>query len=199
MSRRLLVPALLSLTPALFLLARAGFTVEPGEAAPVPGPSASALRVEPAPARTVDPVEDYLEPIVSRNLFHSAPPTAKTAAVGDPSTPVESELPLKVISCAVASDPAWSTALVAITKEKKRQPRKVVMVGAEVLDSVVRDIERPYYGDDGKFHPARLVLERDGRLEFLEVDNPPPKKVVKKKKRKRKRKRTRRRRRSRRR
>lgn|GEM_PF-5465373 len=158
----------------------------PGEA-PVQPPHAQSASIVPgivpgAPA-SIPPLSFYLDPIVSRNVFDANPPSPAGQVSQEPEALiVASELPIKLISTSVASDPQWSTAL--IQSDDKTRGR-LVRIGAQVEGGVVQDILRPHIGPDGTAVPARIVLDRAGGLEYLEEANKPPRVVKKKKKRKR--------------
>lgn len=159
------------------------------ERAPVEARAAtSAPPAAPAPA----PLAAYLEPIVERNLFDSAASEKEQAPPEPQSTaPQESESKARLVSTSVASDPAWSSCLIATDP---KGPVSVYRIGDEVLGTVIEDIQRGGVDGEGKRVAGRVFLRGRSGVEFLVVDNPPPKKVVKKKRKRRKRIRSRRRR-----
>ena len=129
------------------------------------------------------PLAAYLEPIVERNLFDSAAAGKEQAPPKPESTaPQQSESKARLVSTSVASDPAWSSCLIATDP---KGPVSVYRIGDEVLGTVIEDIQRGGVDGEGKRVAGRVFLRGRSGVEFLVVDNPPPKKVVKKKKRKR--------------
>ncbi len=116
----------------------------------------------------------FLDPIVKRNLFDSTA-SSSPADVGD-GTPVDgdlrkSELEVSLKAVAVASNPVWSTALVSTGVGMVQLYR----IGDPLLTAVVHDIQRPYLGDDGKHHPARLLVTREGVIEYIDAGEAPKK------------------------
>lgn len=167
---------------------------------PAPVEARAAAAPAPPPAADAAPLSAYLEPIVERNLFDSAASEKEEAPTVQPEStaPQQSELKARLVSTSVASDPAWSSCLIATDP---KGPVAVYRIGDAVLGTVIEDIQRGGVDAEGKRVAGRVFLRGRAGVEFLVVDNPPPKKVVKKKKRKRRkrRKRSRSRRRSRRR
>ena len=133
-------------------------------------------------------LQEFLDPIVGRNLFNSAATAAPAVGTAAGGAVRRSELSLQLVSTSVASDPRWNSAIV---REEKGAPSRFVRLGSASADWVVREIRAPWLDVAGHHRPARLVIERDGVLEFIEEDNPAPK-VRKKKKRRKKTKRKRR-------
>jgi len=109
-------------------------------------------------------LEHWMNPIVQRNLFDSANSLAgkkdepKKAEDGEEAT--ASEIAATLIATSVASDPIWSTALISTDDDGVN----VYRIDEKLLDAVIKEIHRP-----SKEHPARVVLERNGSLEYLEA------------------------------
>ncbi len=116
----------------------------------------------------------YQDPIVARNLFDSANAIKDVepggpGGEGDSDDGPKSELDAVLISTSVASDPAWSTALISVSSG----PREVYRRNEELLTATIVDIRAPWLDETGSHHPARVVVIRDGRREYLEVGEAP--------------------------
>ena len=117
----------------------------------------------------------FLDPILKRNIFDStANPDSATDNEKDGSQSEElrkSELEVTLIAVAVASPAAWSTALASIGASAVQ----VYRIGDPILTAVVHDIQRPYLSEDGKHHPARMIVMREGSMEYIDAGGPAPK------------------------
>jgi general secretion pathway protein C len=114
----------------------------------------------------------FLDPIMKRNIFDSTA-TAAGAGSGDAGDGADgdarkSELEVTLIAVAVATKPIWSTALISTGVGMVQ----LYQIGDPLLTAVVHDIQRPYLSEDGKHHPARVVVMRDGTLEFIDAGGP---------------------------
>ncbi len=191
-----IAPLLLLVVGACVALSSAAEPAPPD--APVPGrsraaPGSASTRVG-APSHSASlgtagpPLSYYLGPIVERNIFDSTPPKSSESPAAEADLIVASELKAQLISTSVATDPAWSTALVRAAPKESSQ---ILRIGEHLQDGVVHEILRPRFGPAGKLLPARIVIERSGRLEYIDEDNKPAPKPKKKKKRKRRKRRKR--------
>ena len=136
----------------------------------------------------------FLDPILKRNIFDSAAqPGSDVGAAENKEGGDElrkSELEVTLIAVAVASPASWSTALASVGAGQVQ----VYRIGDPILTAVVHDIQRPYLSEDGKHHPARLIVMREGSMEYIDAGGPAPKakkpksKADKKKKKKKKKK-----------
>lgn|GEM_PF-984628 len=117
----------------------------------------------------------FLDPILKRNIFDStASPDSsadndKEGAQGKDLK--KSELEVTLIAVAVASPASWSTALASIGASAVQ----VYRIGDPILTAVVHDIQRPYLSEDGKHHPARMIVMREGSMEYIDAGGPAPK------------------------
>ena len=123
-----------------------------------------------AAAANSDPTPSgWMDPIVNRNLFDST-----NALLGKKDAPVEetnldgevdkkSEISATLIATSVASEPIWSTALISTDAEGVN----VYRIDEQLLDAVIKDIQRPTFE-----LPARVILLRNGTLEYLEAGEP---------------------------
>ena len=161
-------------------------TVAATDRAPVEARAATSAPLAAPTAPAPAPLAAYLEPIVERNLFDSTASEKEQAPPKEPEStePQKSELKARLVSTSVASDPAWSSCLIATDP---KGPVSVYRIGDAVLGTVIEDIQRAGFDDDGKRVSGRVFLRSQSGVEFLVVDNPPPKKVVKKKRKRRKR------------
>lgn len=109
-------------------------------------------------------LEFWMNPIVQRNLFDSANSLAgkkeEPKEVTDGEEATESEIAATLIATSVASDPIWSTALISTDDDGVN----VYRIDEKLLDAIIKEIHRP-----SEEHPARVVLERNGSLEYLEA------------------------------
>lgn len=137
---------------------------EPGKA--TSGPAETARAASPRTRR----LDWYQDPIVLRNLFDSANALAGKpvegagdgAASGDGG---QTEMDAVLLATAVASDPAWSTALIAVASTAP----EIFRNGDPILDATIIDIRSPWLDAGGAHHPARVVVERHGRREHLDA------------------------------
>ena len=116
----------------------------------------------------------YQDPIIARNLFDSANALSGIPEDGpkdgdDSDDGAKSDLDAALVSTAVASDPLWSTALISVSSG----PKEVFRNGEDILAATIVDIRAPWLDEDGAHHPARVVVMRDGRREYLEVGEAP--------------------------
>ncbi len=115
----------------------------------------------------------FLDPILKRNIFDSTASPESAAAAGDTNEGDElrkSELEVTLIAVAVASPSSWSTALASVGAGQVQ----VYRIGDPILTAVVHDIQRPYLSEDGKHHPARLIVLREGSMEYIDAGGPAP-------------------------
>ena len=141
---------------------------------------------------SVSKLSYFLDPILKRNIFDSTASPDSAAAAGDDKEGGDelrkSELEVTLIAVAVASPASWSTALASVGAGQVQ----VYRIGDPILTAVVHDIQRPYLSEDGKHHPARLIVLREGSMEYIDAGGPAPKakkpksKADKKKKKKKK-------------
>jgi general secretion pathway protein C len=117
----------------------------------------------------------FLDPILKRNIFDSTASPESATAVGDNKEGGDelrkSELEVTLIAVAVASPSSWSTALASVGAGSVQ----VYRIGDPILTAVVHDIQRPYLSEDGKHHPARLIVLREGSMEYVDAGGPAPK------------------------
>lgn len=138
--------------------------VEPSTGAGDPGEPVAARSSR---ARTaLRGVAFWMDAIVNRNLFDST-----NALLGQKDAPAEepnldgeidkkSEIAATLIATSVASEPIWSTALISTDTEGVN----VYRIDEQILDAVIKDIQRPTLE-----LPARVILLRNGTLEYLEA------------------------------
>jgi len=123
----------------------------------------------------------FLDPILKRNLFDSAN-SLSGSAQEETGTETEelrkSDLDVQLLATAEATDPRWSTALLSASAD----PPQVYRIGDPILTAVLHDIKRPWLDIDGAHHPARIVLKRDGQLEYVDAGGKKKKKKKGKKK-----------------
>jgi general secretion pathway protein C len=119
------------------------------------------------PIRTASTrIESWMDPIVNRNLFDSTnalmgkPDEEPKEPEIDGEVDRESDIAATLISTAVASEPIWSTALIS-TDESGAD---VYRIDEQLLDGVIKEIHRP-----NNERPARIILLRNGQLEYLEA------------------------------
>jgi general secretion pathway protein C len=113
----------------------------------------------------------FQDPIVRRNLFNSeAGPTPPGPDPGPrgPEVP-KSEIDAVLISTAVADDPVWSTATLSVSS-KSAEPYRI---GDALADATVIDIRSPWLDVDGEHHPARVIVLRDGKEEYIDAGGKP--------------------------
>jgi type II secretory pathway component PulC len=113
-------------------------------------------------------LSSFLDPIAKRNIFDStaagAPTASDDSSAGDGEAR-KSELEVTLVAVALASRPIWSTALISTGVGMVQ----VYRIGDPLLTAVVHDIQRPYLSEDGKHHPARVIVMRDGTLEYIDA------------------------------
>ena len=156
------------------------------------GPSTAATKTSSRASKAAtSKVSYFLDPIIKRNIFDStaSPDSAANTDGGDDSGELrKSELEVTLISVAVASPSSWSTALASVGAGSVQ----VYRIGDPILTAVVHDILRPYLSEDGKHHPARLIVLREGSMEYIDAGGEVAKgkktKAKKKKKKKKKKK-----------
>ena len=165
----------LSVSPERLAAARAGAptptvaTADSGSPERKDGAAATAdvATATKAPPRGNRKVDFWMDPIVRRNLFDSANALAgkKDEPAGEPSADdgevdKASDIAATLIATSVASDPIWSTALVSTDDDGVN----VYRIEEQLLDGVIKEIHRP----TGE-RPARIILLRNGSLEYLEA------------------------------
>lgn len=115
----------------------------------------------------------FQDPIVARNLFDSANALAgkqDTPKSGDPEGEAQkSDLDIVLIATSAASDPAWSTALMAVSSG----PPTLFYMAEVVLDAEIVEIHNPWLDSVSVHHPGRVVFVRDGQLEFIDIGGTP--------------------------
>ena len=125
----------------------------------------------------------FLTPILNRNLFDSANSLSTTISEDEGEQTEEirkSDLDIQLLATAEATDPRWSTALLSAESE----PPQVYRIGDAILEAILHDIKRPWLDTDGGHHPARIVVKRDGQLEYIDAGGKAKKKGKKKGKKK---------------
>ena len=147
-----------------------------GDGAADSGEAAAAEPAESPRSRSQRPrrLAWYQDPIIARNLFDSANAIKDVEpggpkGDGDSDDGTKSDLDAVLISTAVASDPAWSTALISVSSG----PKEVYRNNESILTAVIVDIRAPWLDETGSHHPARVIVMRDGRREYLEVGEAP--------------------------
>ena len=115
----------------------------------------------------------FQDPIVRRNLFDSANALAGKSDVipeGDPGAAAQkSDLDVTLISTAAASDPAWSSCLLAVSGG---QPT-LYYTGDIVLEAEIVEIYAPWLDSASVHHAGRVVFLRDGQREYVDVGGTP--------------------------
>ena len=144
-------------------------------AEPKSGAAGKAPKAKPVSSAGRKKLSYFLDPILKRNIFDSTATAAGAAssdAVGGADGDArKSELEATLIAVAVATKPIWSTALISTGAGAVQ----LYQIGDPLLTAVVHDIQRPYLSEDGKHHPARVLVMRDGTLEFIDAGGPAPK------------------------
>jgi general secretion pathway protein C len=109
----------------------------------------------------------YQDPIIRRNLFDSSGTEIPTGGAGGGADgeEVKSELDAVLVSTSVASDPDWSTALLAVSSG----PVELYRINDAILTATVHDIRSPWLDAEGNHHPARVVVMRDGQKEYIDA------------------------------
>jgi len=111
-------------------------------------------------------VDFWMTPIVNRNIFDSEnsliakPDTGPVEPDSDGEVDRESDIAATLVSTSVASEPIWSTALVTTDEEGT----KVYRIDESLLDATIKEIHRP----EGE-KSARIILLRNGVLEYIEA------------------------------
>jgi len=115
----------------------------------------------------------FQDPIVARNLFDSANALAgkkEARKSGDPEGEAQkSDLDIVLIATSAASDPVWSTALMAVSSGA---PALFYMADV-VLDAEIVEIHNPWLDSASVHHPGRVVFVRDGQREFIDIGGAP--------------------------
>ena len=122
----------------------------------------------------------YQDPIVRRNLFDSSNSLKDTqpevTEVTEDGEVKKSDLDALLVAASVASDPSWSSALIAVSGSAA----VVYSIGDSFLDAEIVDILNPWLDDKAMHHPARVIVLRGGAREFLDAGQKPEAKARRK-------------------
>lgn len=163
----------LSVSPERLAAARSGApaprtaTADPGGDGGDAVADAGSASTSEAPARAgLLKVDHWMTPIVNRNIFDSAnslmgkPEKAVDEPENDGEVDKESDIAATLISTAVATEPIWSTALISTDDAGTN----VYRIDEKIMDAVIKEILRP----KGE-RPARVIILRNGSLEYIEA------------------------------
>jgi len=164
----------LSVSPERLAAARSGApaprtaTADPGSGdagEPVESLDGASAAATPSRASALK-IGHWMDPIIKRNIFDSAnsligkPEKEAIEPENEGEVDKKSDIAATLISTAVATEPIWSTALISTDDAGT----SVYRIDEKLMDAVVKEILRPT-GD----RPARVIILRNGTLEYIEA------------------------------